>query len=283
VPEIATPVVDLAHPSGTRVRDYLLGGSAHWAVDREFSDRILDGFPQFRDITRASRMFGNRVVRHLLKRGVRQFLDISSAVLSATNTHQVANEIDPESRVVYVENEPIALAHAEFLLDEEGDPDRHAIVNLDLRYPDKVWEAALATGIFDLAEPVAVLLFAVLHRCEPGADGDDPAARAVARYRELLPAGSYLALSHSTNEGIPAELSPKLAEVKELFANRSQHRIHSRTHAEIEALFGNLEIIDPGVVWTPQWCPEETGSREPPVQLAAPNYAIARGGVGLKI
>jgi hypothetical protein len=264
------------------VRDYLLGGSAHWAVDREFGERMLDGFPQLRDIARANRMFANRVVRYLAKRGVAQFLDVGSGVLSTANTHQIADEINPDSRVVYVESEPIAVAHAEFLLDEEGDPDRHAIVNLDVWHPEKVWEAALATGMLDLDEPLAVLMFAVLQRREPEPGGDDPATRAVAGYRDLLPSGSYLGLSHITGEGVPAEFEPKVAEFVRLCVDYGRP-IYCRSHAQIEALLGDLELVDPGVVWTPLWHPEEISPREQPVRLATPNQSVVRGGVGLKI
>jgi hypothetical protein len=282
VPEITAPV-DLVHPSTPRVYDYVVGGSAHWAVDREFGERMLRQFPQLSGITRATRTFGNRVVRNLVKRGVRQFLDVGSGVMSAANTHQIADEIDRDSRVVYVEYEPVSAAHAELLLDEEGDPDRHAIIAADLECPEMLWDAALDTGILDPAEPIAVLMFSVLLRLRPEPDGDDAAARLVARYRELLPAGCYLALSHVTDEDVPEDLSPKLAELKCLCADGARDPMYYRSHAQIEALLGGFTVIDPGVVWTPLWHPEETSRHEEPIRFATPNHAIVRGGVGLKI
>jgi hypothetical protein len=225
-------------------------------------------------------MFVNRVVRHLARIGVRQFLDIGSGILSEGNTHQIADEISTDCRVVYVDNEPVAVAHAEVLLDEEGDPDRHAIVQHDLRCPDALWDEALATGILDLRRPIAVLMFSVLHVFQPGPDGNDIGARSVARYRELLPVGSYLGISHLTNDGVPRELAPKLAEFKELCDYWGGSRFYCRTHAEIKALLGDFELVPPGMVWTPQWHPEEPTSRA--VSFAAPNHSVVLAGVGRK-
>src|SRR2546430_1609084 len=124
----ARPVVDLLRPSVARVYDCLLGGTANWAVDREFCRRALAMFPLLTDIMVANRLFLNRVVRHLSRLGIRQFLDIGAGVPTEGNTHQVAG---PDAQVVYVDHDPVAVAQAEVLLDREGDPDRHALVNAD--------------------------------------------------------------------------------------------------------------------------------------------------------
>lgn len=277
---IASPGVDLEHPSVARVYDYLLGGTANWAIDRDFGQRALQQFPLLGDIALANRMFLNRVVRHLARRGVRQFLDIGPVVPTAGSTHQVADEIAPDSRVVYADNEPVAVAHAEVLLDQEGDPDRHAVINASLHDPDELWHEALATRILDPDEPIAVLMIAVLHVFQPGPDGADIGARTVARYRELLSGGSYLGISHVTDEGVPPELAPKLAKLKQL-CDDANSRVICRRQSEINALFGDFEVLDPGVVWIPEWRPEE----DPPgrtITFETPNHAVIWAGVGRK-
>lgn len=277
---LARPLLDLEHPSAARVYDYLLGGSSNWSVDRDFVRELLRRFPEFQNIARTNRMFVNRVVKFLARQGVRQFLDIGSGVLRAGNTFQVADRTTPDCRVVYVDDEPVAVAHAEVFLDEEGDRDRHAVVQADFRDPGELWTEAAATKIFDLEEPIAVLLFAVLHETKPAADGDDVGARAVAGFRELLPVGSYLGVSHVTDDGIPADLEPKLMELKELCDTWCARKVYCRSKAAIEALLGDFKLVDPGMTWTPEWHPEE-GDRV--VTLPGPSHAVVWAGVGQKL
>ncbi|MGB3440532.1 MAG: SAM-dependent methyltransferase [Actinophytocola sp.] len=279
----ATPLVDLCHPSVARVYDYLLGGSANWAVDRAFGDQILDHFREFGDIARAHRSFVNRVVRHLVREGVRQFVDIGSGVLSKGNTHQVADEVCRETRVVYVDNEAVAVAHAEIVLDEEGDPDRHAAVNADLRYPDQLWHLVRQTGVLDLDEPVALLMFGVLHTMQPGGHGSaDPAYPLTARYRELLSPGSYLGVSHVTNEDVPPELQSKLTELKRLCDHASGNHVYCRSHAAVRTLLGDFRPVGPGVGWIPDWYRDEARSAADHVAFAQPNHAVVWAGIGQK-
>jgi hypothetical protein len=278
---IAEPLVDLRHPSVVRVYDFLLGGSANWAIDREFGERVLRQFPEMGSIARANRMFLSRVVRHLARRGVRQFLDIGSGVLSRGNTHQIAEQVASDCRVVYVDNEPVVVAHAEVLLDEEGDPDRHAVICANLQCPDQLWQDAFATGILDPKQPVAVLMSSVLHVFGLEPDGTDIAAQSLARYRELLPVGSYLGISHVTDEGIPPDLAPKLLELKHLCDAYRGFKVYCRSPWAIEALFGDFELVQPGLVWTPQWHPEEADAPIP--YAVTPNYAAVRAGVGQKV
>jgi hypothetical protein len=274
------PSVDLERPSVARVYDYLLGGASNWAIDRVFAQRILRKFPLFKDIARANRMFVNRVVRHLARLGVRQFLDVGSGIFSTGNTHQVLDEVATGTRVIYVDNEPMTVAHAEVLLEEVGDRRRHAILQADLRRPDALWSDALDTGLLDLDEPVAVLMFSVLHVIEPAPDGDDMAARSIARYRDLLPAGSYLGISHVTDEGIPDELRPKLRTLKELCDLSCASKVYCRSRASIDAFLGDFKRIEPGMVWTPAWHPE---AEPDPVRLASPGHAVVWAGVGQKL
>jgi hypothetical protein len=274
--------VDLTRPNAARIYDYLVGGTANWSIDREFADTIIKRMPVARDIALANRQFLNRVVRHLTKLGVRQFLDIGAGVPTAGNTHQIAEEIASDARVVYVDNEPIAIAHAEIILNREGDPDRHVMINADLREPDDLWRQARDTGILDLDQPIALLMIAVLHFHHAGPAGQDVGPEAVARYRELLAPGSYLAISHLTDDGVPDDMAAQLAESKRVYKQSVTNQLITRPRAEIDALFGDFELLEPGTVWTTQWHPEDTGPTAPTINLPTPEHAVIWAGVGQK-
>lgn len=282
--------VDISRPSVARVYDYFLDGSANWAIDREFGDRVLANFPLLKNVALANRLFLNRVVRYLTKCGVRQFLDVGAGVPTGGNTHQVADEVaeragrTPDTRVVYVDNEPIAVAHAEVLLNKSGDVNRHAVIHADLRDPDGLWEQAVDTGLIDPTQPVALLLIAVLHVHQPGPDNKtDIGAESVARLRELLPAGSYLAISHLTNDSVPAELENRIAELKRMYDTSSSSNIIVRTHAEIAALLDDFQLVEPGWTWSTEWRPEETGPKAPAITFETPSHAVIWSGVGQKV
>lgn len=274
--------LDLSRPGAARVYDYLLGGTANWAIDREFGQRVIERLPLSKDMVLANRVFLNRVVRHLTRLGVRQFLDIGAGVPTAGNTHQVADQLAPDTRVVYVDNEPVAVAHAEIILHRDGDPDRHAVINADLREPDELWRRARDTGILNLAEPIALLMIAVLHFVHAGPDGLDRGVPSTARLRELLPPGSYLAISHLTDDGVPAELISGLGEVRQLYETSVSSPIVFRTRAEIDALFGDFELLDPGTVWTPRWHPEDESALAPKLDFPSPGHAAVWAGVARK-
>jgi S-adenosyl methyltransferase len=285
----AAPIgVDLERPSVARVYDYYLGGTTNWAIDRAFGDRVLSKFPMLRDIAVANRLFLNRVVRYLVKQGVRQFLDIGAGVPTAGNTHQIADELAvatgraPDTRVVYADNEPVAVAHGQLLLENEGDLTRHAVIEADLRNPDDVWQQALDTELLDPTQPIALLLIAVLHVHQPGPDGEDIGALSVARFRELLPVGSYLAVSHITDEGVPAEMGERLVELKQMYDSSSSSDVIWRSRADIEALAGDFAAVEPGWTWTTEWHPEETGPNAKPIHLPTPAHAVIWSGVTRK-
>jgi len=279
---------DLKRPSVARVYDYYLGGTANWAIDREFGDRVLGRFPLLRDIAVSNRLFLNRAVRHLTKLGIRQFLDIGAGVPTAGNTHQIADELainegrEPDARVVYVDNEPIAVAHAEQLLNKEGDPMRHEVIEADLRKPDELWREALATDVLNPDEPIALLLIAVLHVAQPGEDGTEIGPDAVARLRDLLPSGSYLALSHITDDGVPDEVQGKLVDLKKMYDESSSSDVIWRSRPNIQAMLGDFELVEPGWTWTPEWHPEETGPTAKHIDFATPAHAVIWAGVGRK-
>lgn len=280
--------VNLDRPSVARVYDYYLGGTANWAIDRKFGDQVLEKIPLIKDIALANRQFLNRAVRYLVRQGVRQFLDIGAGVPTAGNTHQIADELATEeggpadARVVYVDNEPVAVAHAEALLDREGDDRRHAVIEADLRAPDDLWRKALETELLDTSEPIALLLIAVLHVQQPDHTGRDIGPDAVARLRTLLPAGSYLAISHATDDGVPPELARKMADMKALYDGSSSSRVVWRQREDVEALLGTFEVVEPGWSWTGEWHPEQSSPSAPDITFPAANYAIVWAGVGKK-
>lgn len=288
-PEIILPGVDVDRPSVARVYDYYLGGSANWAVDRAFGDQVLRKFPLLRDIAIANRLFLNRLVRHLTKLGIRQFLDVGAGVPTSGNTHQIADELAatqgqaPDANVIYVDYEPIAVAHAEIVLEKEGNTDRHGVIRGDLREPDDLWQRAMATGLLNPDEPIALLLIAVLHVHQPGPDGvTDIGPESVARLRELLPAGSYLGMSHITDEGVPPDVHENLVELKRMYDESSSSNGIWRGHKDIEAMFGDFELVEPGWTWLTEWHPEETGPTVRPIAFPTPNHAVGWAGVGKK-
>lgn len=274
--------VDLERPNVARVYDYYLGGTANWAVDREFGKQVIERYPVVRPIAMANRLFLHRVVRHLARSGIRQFVDIGAGVPTVGNTHSVADEVAPDSRVVYIDNEPVAVAHSTILLEQHGDPARHAAINADLRHPDELWARVLETGLINPDEPLALLLIAVLHVGQPGPDGTDLSPRAVARYRELMPAGSYLAISHSTDDGLPEDVKKGQDEFYRLSNTGFRNGVIFRSRKEIEALLGDFELVEPGMCWTPEWHPEETGPNSPVVEFDRPSESTIWAGVGRK-
>jgi hypothetical protein len=272
--------VDLDRPTAARVYDWLLGGSTNWAIDREFGSRVVAQFPLLKSIAIANRLFLHRAVRHLVGLGVRQFVDIGSGIPTMGNTHQVADEVAPDSRVVYVDNEPVAVAHSKILLENEGDPARHTAIQGDLREPDHLWEHIAETGVIDFSRPIALLLVAVLHFRQLR-DGEDLGPQSVARLRELLPSGSYLVLSHTTDEGVPPALYQNLVDLDRMYRS-SANPVHWRPQQDIRALFGDFELLEPGMTWTTLWHPENISPTAPPIEFDAPEESVILVGVGRK-
>ncbi|ROS43448.1 SAM-dependent methyltransferase [Amycolatopsis thermoflava] len=274
--------VDLDHPNVARVYDYYLGGKANYAVDRVFAEKALERFPFVRPAAKSNRLFLHRAVRYLVKQGVRQFIDIGSGVPTMGSTHQVADELDTTTRVVYIDNEPVAVAHSQMLLEKEGDLERHAVIQADLRDPDLLWNKIADKGVIDFSKPVALMLIAVLHVTQPGPDGTDIGPAAVARYRELLAPGSYLVLSHGTADGVPESRAREMAEFGKMY-DATATPVIWRPRREIEALFGDLEMVEPGATWTPLWHPEENGENAPQIEFDEPNDSVVWAGVGRKV
>ncbi|MFD7654124.1 SAM-dependent methyltransferase [Actinosynnema sp. NPDC059797] len=241
--------IDTSVPSIARTYDYLLGGAHNLAVDRAMAEKVAAALPGTRDLVRLNRAFLRRAVSHLVGSGVRQFLDIGSGIPTVGNVHEVAQDLDPRCRVVYVDKDPVAVAHGELLL--AGDPNSTA-VQADLRDPDDVLGKPEVTGLLDFDEPVALLLLLVVHFLTPE---DEPGAL-LARYRDRMAPGSYLVVSHATADGRPGTMRRAAEQVRE---SRSRDNLVYRTHAEVAALFDGYELVEPGVVGCALWRPTGAG------------------------
>lgn len=244
LPEWAPAGVDLTRPSAARMYDYYLGGAHNFAVDREFAGKALALIPDGQLIAQANRAFLHRAVRYLLSQGIRQFIDIGSGIPTAGNVHEIAQKEDPDARVLYIDHDPVAVAHSELIL--RGIPGAR-VLEADLRRPKEILEAPVLTELLDLTQPVGLLMVSVLHFV---AEADRP-QDTIARFHELLSPGSYLVIAHGTGEGRRAEMS----ELKNVYRSTNTP-ITFRSRAEIEALFAGWELVEPGVVWLPEWRPD---------------------------
>ncbi len=253
-------------PSPARMYDALLGGSHNFEVDRQAAEQGKALVPDLPRLALSNRAFLRRAVRFLVDSGVRQFLDIGSGIPTAGNVHEIAQEIDPECRVLYVDIDPVAVAHARAIL---SDNDNATAVEADLRKPAELMERAGATGLIDLDQPVGVLLIAVLHLL---ADDDRP-AEMVSDLRAVMPTGSFVAISHLTSATRPEDAAKLGANA----ANKSKVGIHFRGREAITAMFDGWELIEPGVVELPLWRPESDRD-----QHEAPGRSLGLAGVGRK-
>ncbi|GAA0523428.1 hypothetical protein GCM10011581_39370 [Saccharopolyspora subtropica] len=248
-------------PSGARAQNFLLGGSANLASDRALARRVLAVAPEIRLYALAGRACLHRVVRMCLAAGVRQFLDIGCGIPTDGNTHEIAQRAAPEARVMYIDSEPVAVTHGELLL--EGNPNA-AIVRADLRDTARVLTET--RRLLDLAQPVAVLMFSVLHFVP---EEDDPAAL-LTRYLDAVPSGSYLALTHLTADHAPETMRAVFALLQE-----SQLPGTPRSRAALEKLLAHLDLLEPGIVPITEWRPDPA---DPELKLTRPlGYAaVAR-------
>lgn len=247
----------MSRPSVARVYDYILGGAHNFAVDRVLGDELAHTSPDAAAAMRTNRLFLRRAVRFLARQGMTQYLDIGSGIPTVGNVHEIAQEIAPESTVVYVDVDPVAVAHSETILDGN---ERVAVLCVDLREPDRIVAEATELGLLDFDRPVAVILVGMVHFLS-GVDGP---GKAIARLRTRLARGSYLALSHATMDQQP----PEVIAAQQLSA-RTPTPLHPRTYTEVSAFFGDLSMVDPGLVFTCEWrpdsgeiieCPERTGA-----------------------
>ena len=248
-----------------RVYNYWRGGKDNYAADREAAEQVIAAYPPIYTSVRAQRAFLGRAVHYLVaEAGIRQFLDIGTGLPSADNTHEVAQREAPESRIVYVDKDPIVLAHARALLTSSAQGATE-YVDADLRDTGEILKQA--AGILDSGKPVAVMLLGVLH-CIP--DADDPAG-IVGTLIDVMPPGSYLVIAHPASDIHASQVSTATNRINPLMADP----VTLRTHEQFSRFFGGLDLVEPGLVQLHRWRPGPEG----PV----PDGDIANyGGIGLK-
>ena len=255
--ERQAPRLNTAVAHNARVWNYWLGGKDNFGVDREMGDQVAQMFPVIRDVARADRQFLSRAVGFLAgEAGIRQFLDIGTGLPTADNTHELAQVFAPESRIVYVDNDPLVLVHARALLTShpEGVTDYS---DADVHDPGKILREAART--LDFTRPAAVMMLGILNFVMD----TDEAQAIVHRLMDALPAGSYLALTHPTTE-LGGEAN---VEAMAFWNEHAAPPIRARTGAEIARFFQGLDLVEPGLVSCSQWRPEvsETGATPAPV------------------
>ncbi|MFJ6841818.1 SAM-dependent methyltransferase [Streptomyces griseoluteus] len=231
--------------SVARMYDAMLGGQHNFAIDREAVAAFTAIDPRVRTLARANRDFLGRAVRFLIDSGVRQFIDLGSGIPTQGNVHEVAQAADPDARVAYVDNDPVAVAHSASLLADNPGAD---IVDGDIRRPADVLAAPQLRKLIDFEQPVAVLMITILHFITPQ---EDPRAL-VGAFRDALPAGSWLAMSHATNQDRP----DTAAAVGQLYRSRATSPVTARSYEEILGLFDGFELTEPGLVHVPLWRPD---------------------------
>ncbi len=244
-PSWVTEGIDLSRPSASRVYDFYLGGFHNFSSDREMAEKAIQDWPDLPLIMRSNRAWLRRAVSYLVEQGVRQFLDIGSGIPTVGNVHEIAQQLAPDSRVVYVDIDPVAVAHSEAIL---ADNPGAGVIAGDFRRPAEILADPEVIKRLDLDQPVAVLLVALLHFV---GDADAP-ADVIATFRDALAPGSYLAVSHATHELHPPELT---GFHRELYRNTATP-MTMRTRAQVEGLFAGFDLVEPGIVLSDHWHPD---------------------------
>ncbi|MEY9937642.1 SAM-dependent methyltransferase [Streptacidiphilus sp. MAP5-3] len=251
-------------PHSARVYNYWLDGKDNFPADREVAERVVAQWPGVRTSARENRKFLHRAVRLLARRGIRQFLDVGTGLPLAPNTHEIAQRVDPDARVVYVDNDPMVLAHARALLTGNG-PGAIRYVEEDLLHPETV--LSRAAQVLDLRQPVAVLMLAVLHFVP----APEEVRALVASYLGPLPSGSAVVISHGCADNLAPETAQNVAQLY----RQSGIEGAWASNQEISELFGQVELLDPGVVPVSRWRRQE-GHCPPDGDIAL------FGGIGVK-
>ncbi|MEV4231774.1 SAM-dependent methyltransferase [Streptomyces bobili] len=244
------PRIDTSRPHSARMYDWFLGGKDNYPVDWAAAEQVQGFFPQVAELARANRSFMHRASRALAQDGVRQFLDIGTGIPTEPNLHQVVQEVAPESRVVYVDNDPIVMRHAQALLTSSPEG-RTAYIQADARDPQKIIEAARETLSFE--EPVALSMVALLHFLPDEFGASD----VVRQLLDPLPAGSHLVLSHAT-----ADVDPDTWHAVVDVYRRNGTPVQVRSRAEFAQFFSGLDLLEPGIDFVTNWRPDATAYQQ---------------------
>jgi hypothetical protein len=262
-PGYVPPEIDVHQPSIARVYDAILGGKDNFAADRAVAELAHQAFPDGGQAAHINRALLGRAVRYMAGSGVDQFLDLGSGLPTVQNTHQIAQAANAAARVVYVDNDPIVLAHGRALL---ADNSGTIVVTADLREPEQILSHPEVVRFLDLSRPVGVILNAVVHHV---LDEEDPYG-IVDRYKQLMPPGSYLLLTHFSSS------SPEARALEQVLL-RTLGRGQLRSREEITRFFGGLDIVEPGIVYLPEWRPDQAVAE--PLDISGLLYV---GGLGRK-
>ncbi|GAA3257662.1 SAM-dependent methyltransferase [Dactylosporangium siamense] len=261
LPEWVPDGVDITTPNAARVYDYALGGFHNFEVDRRFADEAERVWPGVLQLAHDNRAFLGRAVRWLAGRGIRQFLDIGSGIPTLGNVHEVVQCATADARVVYVDIDPVAVAHSRRILADN----RYATaVQGDLRQPQDILGHLEVLDLIDFSEPVGVLMVAVLHFID---DADDPAG-ILQQFADAAAAGSHLAVSHA----VPAVNAPAQENVRQLY-QRTPTSLRIRTPAQVAGLLGGWQVLEPGLVPISDWHPDPEDADEPPQRSAVGGVA----------
>ena len=255
LPDWVPDGVEVTVPNAARMYDYALGGYHNFAVDREFVERAERAMPGAIAVGHANRAFVGRSVRWLVAAGIRQFLDIGSGIPTLGNVHEVAQQAAPDSRVIYVDIDPVAVAHSQAIL---AGNDLAGVIQADLRHPADILYHPDVLALLDFSQPVAVLLNAVMHFVP---DSDNPPA-IMAQIREALVSGSYVAMTHGTKF---EERADEQEDVARLYQS-TPTSVHYRTAAEVLDMFGGFDLVDPGIVTVTNWHPDPDEQDDPQQQ-----------------
>lgn len=247
-------------PSAARIYDYLLGGKDNYPADREVARSMISKLPNVQLAVQWNRAYLRRVVRYLVgEAGIRQIIDVGAGLPSVGNTHEIALDTAHDTHVVYVDHDPVVIAHGRDMLQGL---DNTAVIKRDLLEPDSILSDEDLTKLIDVTKPVAIMLLSMLHFV---ADKDDPGG-IISRLLAPFPSGSYVAISHATPAAL-AEVEPDLVK------SDAAHRVHERSRDQILKLVGDLEPVPPGLVWLPEWRPDP-GTEMPEDVTQAYFYAV---------
>ena len=257
----------LDRPNVARMYDYFLGGNHNLAIDREAAEAAIAAYPEVLAMARTNRSFLRRAVTFLVEQGIDQFVDLGSGIPTVDNVHEIAQQLNPAARVLYVDIDPITVSYSQAMLQATPNV---TIVQADVRRPDQILQYSEVRQLLDFSKPVAILIVALLHFVTDDAE----AYHLIHTLRDIVTSGSYLAISHVTYEGPPPTVP---VDGEKIYAHTT-HPIKFRSRAQIEAFFAGFNLIEPGLVYVPLWRPESPDD----LLLDRPQLSAFFAGVGHK-